>query len=132
MFALKTHAPIRPYYIWDKTKAFHKNYIIIGDEFTLEEFYDRPLDKQTLNEATEVIKQKIDGLRVQLNEILAAKGVKRRKRTKKEIEKTEAYNRKQQNLQKRIAEQSRHDVTAQPTDEAESTAVQSDPMEDNA
>ncbi len=132
LFALKTHAPIRPYYIWDKTKAFHKNYIIIGDEFTLEEFYDRPLDKQTLNEATEVIKQKIEELRVQLNEILAAKGVKRRKRTKKEIEKTEAYNRKQQNLQKRIAEQSRQDVTEQPIDGAESTAVQSDPTEDNA
>lgn len=105
LFALKTHAPIRPYYIWDKSKAFHRNYMIIGDEFTLEEFYDKPLDKQTLNEATEVIKQKVEDLRLQLNAILAEKGVKRRKRTKKERERTEAYNKRQQNLQKRLAEQ---------------------------
>ena len=111
LFALKEHAPIRPYYIWDKTKCLHKNYIIIGEEFTLEEFYDRPLDKETLNEATEKIRQKVDELRVQLNEILAEKGVKRRTRTKKETEATERYNKKQQNLAKRLAEQ--NDSTAQ-------------------
>ena len=31
LFAIKTHAPIRPFYIWDKTKTFRKNYIIIGE-----------------------------------------------------------------------------------------------------
>lgn len=95
LYALKTHSPILPFYIWDKTKAFAKNYMIIGDEYTLEEFYDKPITKELLMEATEVIRSKVDELRLQLNEILAQKGVKRRKRTKKEIKKIEAYNAKQ-------------------------------------
>lgn len=93
LFALRTHAPIRPFYIWDKAKAFRRNYMIFGDEFTLEEFYDQPLNHQTLENATAAIKSKVEELRIQLNEILAAKGVKRRKRTKKELAKIEEYER---------------------------------------
>ena len=80
LFALKTHSPIRPFYIWDKAKMFRKNYMAIGDEFTLEQFYDRPLDKQTLEEVTAVIRGKVDELRVRLNATLASRGVKRRQR----------------------------------------------------
>lgn len=126
LFALKTHAPIRPFYIWDKTKCFHKNYIIIGDEFTLEEFYDKPLTKETLLEATEVIKQKVDALRVQLNEILAAKNVKRRKRTKKEIAATERYNAKQRNLLKTVEQQEVQHATEQHTDNEPAVAPDND------
>ena len=126
LFALKTHAPIRPFYIWDKTKCFHKNYIIIGDEFTLEEFYDKPLTKETLLEATEVIKQKVDALRVQLNEILAAKNVKRRKRTKKEIAATERYNAKQRNLLKTVEQQEAQHATEQHADNAPAVAPDND------
>lgn len=126
LFALKTHAPIRPFYIWDKTKCFHKNYIIIGDEFTLEEFYDKPLTKETLLEATEVIKQKVDALRVQLNEILAAKNVKRRKRTKKEIAATERYNAKQRNLLKTVEQEEAQHATEQHTDNAPAVAPDND------
>lgn len=126
LFALKTHAPIRPFYIWDKTKCFHKNYIIIGDEFTLEEFYDKPLTKETLLEATEVIKQKVDSLRVQLNEILAAKNVKRRKRTKKEIAATERYNAKQRNLLKTVEQQEAQHATEQHADNAPAVASDND------
>ena len=104
LFALKTKSPIRPFYIWDKSKAFRKNYLIVGDEFTLEEFYDRPIDRNTLLAATEVIKGKVDALRVQLNATLDAKGVKRRPRTKKEIEKIQAYNDRQRTLAKQLAE----------------------------
>lgn len=105
LFAIKTQAPIRPFYIWDKTKAFRKNYLIFGEEFTLEEFYDKPISRKTLEEATAVIKSKVDELRVELNTILAAKGVKRRKRTKKEIAKIEAYNERQKTLAKQLAAQ---------------------------
>lgn len=111
LFALKTHSPLRPYYIWDKAKCFHKNYIIVGDEFTLKEFYDRPVDKDTLNQATEVIKQKIEALRIQLNEILDKKGIKRRKRTRKEIENTQRYNQRQNSLQKRLELQAAQNAT---------------------
>ncbi len=102
LFALKTHSPIRPYYIWDKAKPFYRNYIIVGDEFTLDEFYDKPLDKDTLLAATEVIKQHVEDLRVRLNVILEKKNIKRRKRTKKEIEKINQYNKKQKTLQDRM------------------------------
>ena len=103
LFALKTKSPIRPVYIWDKTKFMRKNYIIVGDEFSLDEFYDRPIDRNTLEEATAVIQNRMDELRVQLNVILAARGVKRRPRTKKEIEKIKAYNEKQRTLAKQLA-----------------------------
>ena len=98
MFAIKTHTPIKPFYIWDKAKAFHRNYILHGEPFTLEQFYDKPLNHQTLDEATAVIRGVLDGLRIQLNEILAAKGVKRRKRTKKELRKIAEYNEQQKAL----------------------------------
>ncbi|MBQ2711707.1 MAG: 1-acyl-sn-glycerol-3-phosphate acyltransferase [Clostridia bacterium] len=103
LYALKTHAPILPFYIWDKAKVFSKNYMIIGEEYTLEEFYDKPITKELLLEATEKIKNKVDELRIQLNEILAQKGVKRRKRTRKEIQKIEAYNAKQLRRQGGVA-----------------------------
>ena len=105
MFALKTRAPLRPFYIWEKAKIFRRNYIIVGEEFALEEFYGQPLSKEVLTKATEVIKQRVDGLRLQLNEILAQKGVKRRKRTKKEMEKIQKYNERQKTLAKDIATQ---------------------------
>lgn len=104
LFAIKTHSPIRPFYIWDKSKAFHKNYILIGDEFTLEEFYDKPINHDTLAEATAVIKQKVEDLRQRLNGYLAKKGVKRRKLTKKEMEKLAAYNSKQRTFEKKLEE----------------------------
>lgn len=106
LFALKTKAPIRPFYIWEKTKIFHKNYMIVGDEFTLDEFYDQPINKQTLEDATAAIRNKVDDLRLQLNEILDAKGVKRRPRTRKEIEKINLYN-------EQLAEQQASNNTSQ-------------------
>ena len=42
--------------------------------------------------ATEIIRDKVDGLRVKLNEKLQARGIKRRPRTKKESERLRAYN----------------------------------------
>ncbi|MCH5151235.1 MAG: 1-acyl-sn-glycerol-3-phosphate acyltransferase [Clostridiales bacterium] len=117
LFALKTKSPIRPFYIWDKAKAFRRNYIVIGEEFTLSEFYDQPISRKTLEAATEVIRNKVDELRVQLNETLAAKGVKRRPRTRKEIEKIMAYNDRQRTLAKQLAEQSANaEQNGQPSD----------------
>lgn len=106
LFAIKTKSSIRPFYIWDKTQIFRRNYIIVGEEFTLDEFYDKPITKNLLEEATEVIKKKVDELRVRLNVILQAKKVKRRKRTEKEIRKIQEYNSRQKqfvvNVQERV------------------------------
>ena len=109
MFAIKTHSPLRPFYIWEKTKVLRKNYIIVGDEFTLEEYYDQPITKEMLTEATEKVRNRVDALRVQLNGILQEKGVKRRKRTKKETEKINKYNQKQKTLAKQLAKQQREE-----------------------
>lgn len=103
LYALKTHAPLRPFYIWEKTKFFRKNYIYIGEEFTLEQFYDLPINKDTLVQATAIIKQKVDEIRLKLNDELLKRGVKRRKRTKKEIERTQKYNNRQRTLAKTLA-----------------------------
>lgn len=120
LFALKTHAPLRPFYIWDKTKILRKNYILIGEEFTLEEFYDRPINHDTLAEATEVIRQKVEELRIKLNACLESKGIKRRKRALKETEKTKAYNNKQHTFEKRMAERQkveRKDLSPEQSDD---------------
>lgn len=91
MIAIKTRSPIRPVYIFDRAKAFHKNYMLVGEKFTLEQFYGKRLTRQVLEEATEIIKQNMEQIRVELNAVLAEKGVKRRKRTKKEIREREAF-----------------------------------------
>lgn len=114
LFAIKTKAPIRPFYIWDKTKIFRLNYIIVGEEFTLDEFYDKPITKVLLEEATEVIKQKVDDLRVELNAILAKKNVKRRKRTEKEVEKIRQYNSRQKKFV--VIEHQKAEQAKSPTD----------------
>lgn len=113
LFAIKTKSPIRAFYTWEKARAFHKNYIIVGEEFTLEEFYDKPVTKELLAQATEVIKNNMDALRIQLNEILAEKGIKRRPRTRKEIEKIKRYNEKQKTLAKELAKQQKSQEEAE-------------------
>lgn len=105
LFALKTHAPIVPCYVWEKAKMFRKNYIVVGEEMTLEKYYDEPITKELLIEATEDIKNEVDKLRLWLNAELAKKGVKRRKRTAKETQKIIEYNEKQKTLAKTLAEQ---------------------------
>lgn len=92
LFAIKTKAPIRPFYIWEKAKPFRRNRIIIGEEFELSEYYGQTPTKAVLIEATQKIYDSVDALRIKLNGILEAKGVKRRKRTKKELAKISEYN----------------------------------------
>ena len=72
---------------------------------TEEEFYDKPVTKELLRQATEKIKKQVDDLRLQLNDILQQKGVKRRPRTKKEMEKIKRYNERQKTLAKELAKQ---------------------------
>ncbi len=92
LFAIKTKSPIRPFYIWEKAKPFRRNHIIIGEEFELSEYYDMTPTKAVLLEATQKIYNSVDALRVKLNDILASKGIMRRKRTKKELAKIAEHN----------------------------------------
>lgn len=109
VIALRTHSPILPVYTFDRYKPFHKNYILVGEEFELTEFYGKNQTKQVLTAATAYIKEKLDQTRIQLNEILEAKGVKRRKRSKKEQKEMEIFlqnkaKREQLQKEKRIKE----------------------------
>lgn len=59
MLALKAKCPIVPVWIQKKPRLFRLNRIRFGKAFTLEEFYDKKLDKETLDAATEILGQKI-------------------------------------------------------------------------
>lgn len=79
-FALKTNSPIVPSVFVKKTNAFTFNTFIIGKPFNLcemEQFKDRKIDKDLLNEASNYLKDQIHGLR---NEFLAKKETKRKKK----------------------------------------------------
>lgn len=99
LFAIRTKTPIRPYYIWEKAKLFRKNYYYVGDEFTLEQYYDQPITKEMLVEATEIIAERMTEVREKMLAILQEKGIKRRKRTKKELKKLEEFRKQQEESQ---------------------------------
>lgn len=62
MFAIKTKTPIVPVYIKKKPKVFSFNKITYGEPFDLSEFYDKKLDKDVLNSASEIMENKIKDL----------------------------------------------------------------------
>lgn len=59
MLAVKSHSPIVPIWIKKKPKPFCLNVIKFGKPFYLDAFYDRKLDKDALNDAGEILSQKI-------------------------------------------------------------------------
>lgn len=66
-FAIKSKVPIVPMIYYQSPKAFRKNWLYVGEPFTLEEFYGaRTIDEN--HAATDVIKQKMDETRRLCNE----------------------------------------------------------------
>lgn len=63
MFAIKAKVPIVPMFISRTPKAFRKTYIILGEPFTLEEFYGKRLDSTVLDECAKIIADKMKALR---------------------------------------------------------------------
>ncbi len=45
-----------------KPKLFHKTRVYLGEPFTLEEFYGRKLDNETLDASSKVIAEKLNEL----------------------------------------------------------------------
>ncbi len=58
-FAIKSKTPLIPLYIAKKHKFFKKNEIVVGEAFELNDFYDKRLDKETLEAAEKILKEKI-------------------------------------------------------------------------
>jgi 1-acyl-sn-glycerol-3-phosphate acyltransferase len=96
MYAIKTKSPMRAFYIWDRAKPFRKNYLMMGEEFELSQYYDLPVTKQMLEEATQVVRDKMEELRIATCNLLKDKGVKRRKRSKSELARLNAFLERQQ------------------------------------
>ena len=81
MFAIKTKTSLVPVMIYNKQKLFRKNYIYVGDEFELSQFYGQRLDSTALKSASEIIEEHMHKTR---EELLAY--VEQKKRGKKKIE----------------------------------------------
>ena len=83
LFSIKTKTPILPCCIYKKQKLFKRNVLLIGKPFELLEFYDKKLDKETLYEASQILTNKIIGLRKEYDNFLKEKElVKKMKKQK--------------------------------------------------
>ena len=65
-FAIKMKKPIVPMVYYKPTKTCHKNYLYVGEPFTLEEFYGAKTSEE-YHAATEVIRQHFDEARAGVN-----------------------------------------------------------------
>lgn len=59
MIAIKTKTPIVPVWIVRKPKLFRKSTYVIGQPFELSDFYGTKLDEETLEKATQVVREKM-------------------------------------------------------------------------
>ena len=69
-FAIRTKSPIVPMLYYSSPKMFRRNWLYIGDPFTLEEFYGARTPEQ-MHKATEVLREKMDETRRQCNDYVA-------------------------------------------------------------
>ena len=85
MFAIKTKTPILPCYIVKKQKAFSKNILLIGEPFELAEFYGSKIDKDVLNNCSQILIEKLNNLKQEYEKMIEEKAiVKRLKKEKKD------------------------------------------------
>lgn len=74
MFATKAKVPIVPMFIMKKPKIFRRNKVFIGQPFELDSFYGRKLSSEDINQASEIVAQKMNELReVALNSLTKKK-----------------------------------------------------------
>lgn len=69
-FAIRTKSPIVPMLYYSSPKLFRKNWLYVGEPFTLEEFYGARTPEQ-MHEATEVLRARMDDTRRLCNEYVA-------------------------------------------------------------
>lgn len=66
-FAIKTKVPVVPMIYYRSPKAFSKNWLYVGEPFTLDEFYNAKTPEEH-HKATDVIREKMDETRRLCNE----------------------------------------------------------------
>jgi len=78
-FAVKTKSPIVPMMYYSSPKLFRKNWLYIGEPFTVEEFYGART-QEDWHKATELIRRKMDETRELCNAYVEALKNKRKKK----------------------------------------------------
>ena len=73
LIAIKTKTPIVPMWVVQKPRLFRKSQYIIGKPFELSEFYGKKLDEETLNEANNIVRDKMLELYYNQEELLGKK-----------------------------------------------------------
>lgn len=73
VFAVKAKCPIVPIMLYKKARLFVKNKMIIGKPFTLEEFYNKPLDDAAVCEMDKLLAEKMIEQQALLNDLVASK-----------------------------------------------------------
>jgi len=56
VFAVKSSAPVIPMLIYERARAFRRNYLYVGEPFELSEFYGKKLTEELLNEANALVR----------------------------------------------------------------------------
>ena len=77
LIAIKTKTPILPMWVVQKPRLFRKSQYIIGKPFELSEFYGKKLDDETLNEANNIVREKMLELYHNQAELLGKKKKKK-------------------------------------------------------
>ncbi|MBO4381227.1 MAG: (d)CMP kinase [Clostridia bacterium] len=82
-FAIKMKKPLVVMVYYKPAKTFHKNYLYVGEPFTLEEFYGAKTNEE-YHAATEVIREHFDEARAGVNAYVESLHKKKSKKVEKE------------------------------------------------
>ena len=82
-FAIKMKKPIVPMVYFKPTKTCHKNYLYVGEPFTLEEFYGSK-SNEDFHAATDIIKKHFDDARAGVNAYVENRKNKKNKKADKD------------------------------------------------
>ncbi|MBQ9715491.1 MAG: 1-acyl-sn-glycerol-3-phosphate acyltransferase [Clostridia bacterium] len=75
MLAVKSQAPVRIAMFWRKPRFLKKNYLFVGEEFDLSEFYGQRLSNDVLSNASKIVEQRFEELHEKMIKTLVEKGV---------------------------------------------------------
>ena len=84
MFAVKSKSPIYTFMFHKPSRAFKKNYLIMKEGYTLDEYYGQKLTSEKIDEISNVVKDKMLLAREELKQLVEGTNKKRIKENKSE------------------------------------------------
>ncbi len=79
VFAVKAKSPIVPVMMLKKLKIFRKSYLIVGQPFELNQFYDKKFNEDDLNEMEKIVTEKMLEQHAKLKQLVYLKKTKGKK-----------------------------------------------------